>query len=97
VTGVGGAWLVALESATQSVTSVGGADAVALRKPARDCGSHSPNHGGESDDCCDRGRLNECPTCCTGKPYWCAMKKACDVDKYGALPMDESKEDGQTC
>jgi hypothetical protein len=29
---------------------------------------------------------------CTGKPYWGAMKKACGVDQYGALPMDESKD-----
>jgi hypothetical protein len=31
---------------------------------------------------------------CTGKPYWGATKKACDVDQYGAPPMDGSK-DGQ--
>jgi hypothetical protein len=30
-----------------------------------------------------------------GKPYWGPAKKACDVDQYGALPMDGSKEDGQ--
>jgi hypothetical protein len=25
---------------------------------------------------------------CTGKTYWGAVKKACGVDQYGALPMD---------
>jgi hypothetical protein len=87
--------LVASESATQSVTGVGGADAVELRQPMRDCGSHSPNHGIEGGDCCGGGRVNEGPTCCTGKAYWSAAKKACDVDQYEALPMDGSKEDDQ--
>jgi hypothetical protein len=39
--------------------------------------------------------VNERPTCCAGMPYWSAAKKACDVDQYGALPMDGSKEDDQ--
>jgi hypothetical protein len=30
-----------------------------------------------------------------GKPYWGPAKKACNVDQYGASPMDGSKEDGQ--
>jgi hypothetical protein len=33
--------------------------------------------------------------CYTGKSYWGAVKNACDVDQYGASPMDGSKEDGQ--
>jgi hypothetical protein len=45
----------------------GGADAIELRQPARDCGSHSPNHGIEGGDCGGGGRVNEGPTCCTGK------------------------------
>jgi hypothetical protein len=88
--------LVASESATQSVTGVGGADAVELRQPARDYGSHSPNHGVEGDDCYGAGRVNVGPTCCTGEPYWGATKKACDINQYGAPPMDRSKEDDQT-
>jgi hypothetical protein len=48
-------WLVAPKSATQSVTSVGGVNAVELRQSMRDCGSHSPNHGVEGDDCCGGG------------------------------------------
>jgi hypothetical protein len=28
---------------------------------------------------------------CTRKPYWGAAKKACNIDQYGALPMDGSK------
>jgi hypothetical protein len=88
-------WLVAPESVTQSVTGVGGADAVELRQLVRDCGSHSPNHGVKGDDCCGGGRVNEESTCCMGKPYWGATKKTCDVDQYGAPPMDGSKEDDQ--
>jgi hypothetical protein len=60
-----------------------------LRQPARDCRSHSPNHGVEG------GRVNEGPTCCAGKLYWGDAKKACDVDQYGAPPTDGSKKDGQ--
>jgi hypothetical protein len=71
----------------------GGADAVELRQPVRDCGSHSSNHDVEGDDCCDGGAVNEGPTCCTGKPHWGAAKKACSVDQYGAPPMGGSKED----
>jgi hypothetical protein len=26
------------------------------------------------------------PTCYTGKPYWGAAKKACDIDQYGLRP-----------
>jgi hypothetical protein len=29
----------------------------------------------------------------TGNPYWGAAKKVCDVDQYGAPPMDGSKDD----
>jgi hypothetical protein len=58
--------LVALESATQSVTDVGGVGTVELRQPMRDWGSHSPNHGVEDGDCCGGGKVNEDPTCCTG-------------------------------
>jgi hypothetical protein len=25
---------------------------------------------------------------CTRKPYWGVVKKACDIDQYGAPPMD---------
>jgi hypothetical protein len=87
--------LVASESATQLVTDVGGADVVELRQPMRDNGSHSPNHGVEGGNCYGEGRVNEGPTCCTGKPYWGAAKKACDINQYGAPPIDGSKEDGQ--
>jgi hypothetical protein len=59
--------LVALESATQSVTDVGGADAIELRQSARDCASHSLNHDVEGGDCCDGGGVNEGPTWCTEK------------------------------
>jgi hypothetical protein len=68
---------------------------VELRQPARDCGSHSPNHDVEGGDCCDGGSVNEGPTCCTEKSYWGAAEKACDVDQYGTPPMDGSKEDVQ--
>jgi hypothetical protein len=79
----------------QSVTGVEGAGAVDLRQPARDWGSHSPNHGVEDGDCCGGGRVNKGPACCIGKPYWGVTKKMCDVDQYGAPPMDGSKEDSQ--
>jgi hypothetical protein len=59
--------LVAPESTTQSVTSVGGVDAVELRQPARDCGSHSLNHDVEGSNCCGRGRVNKGPTLLHGK------------------------------
>jgi hypothetical protein len=88
-------WFVALESATQSVTGVGGAGAVELRQPVRDCGSHSLKHGVEGGDCCDGGCVNEGPTCCTGKPHWGTAKKACGVDQYEAPPIGGSKEDNQ--
>jgi hypothetical protein len=54
-----------------------------------------PNHGVEGSDCYGKGRVKEGPTCCTGKSYWGAVKKACDVDQYEAPPMGRSKEDGQ--
>jgi hypothetical protein len=79
----------------QSVTGVEGAGAVDLRQPARDWGSHSPNHGVEDGDCCGGGRVNKGPACCIGKPYWGVTKKMCDVDQYGAPTMDGSKEDSQ--
>jgi hypothetical protein len=82
-------WLVAPESATQSVMSVG------EQKPSRDCGSHSPNHSVEGGDCCGGGRVNKGPTCCTGRPYRGAVMKACDVNQYGALPMDGVTEPPQ--
>jgi hypothetical protein len=88
-------WFVVPESATQLVTGVGGVDVVELRQSTRDCESHSPNHGVEGGDCCGGGSVNEGPTCCTGKPYWGAVKKACDINQYGAPPMDGSKEDDQ--
>jgi hypothetical protein len=88
-------WLVALESATQSVMGVGGAGAIELRQPVRDWGSHSPNHGVEDGNYCGGGRVNEGPACFKGKPYWGAKKKACDIDQYEAPPMDGSKKDGQ--
>jgi hypothetical protein len=87
--------LVASKSTTQSVMGVGGAGAVELRQPTRDWGSHSPNYGVENGNCCGRGRVNEGPVCCTRKPYWGAVKKVCDVNQYGASPMDGSNEDGQ--
>jgi hypothetical protein len=43
--------LVALESATQSVTSVGGANAVELRQPVRDYRSHFLNHDVKGGNC----------------------------------------------
>jgi hypothetical protein len=88
-------WFVVPKSATQFVTGVGGVDVVELRQSTRDCESHSLNHGVEGGDCCGGGSVNEGPTCCTGKPYWGAVKKACDINQYGASPMDGSKEDGQ--
>jgi hypothetical protein len=86
--------LVTLESTTQSVTGVRGADAVELRQPARDYESLSSNHGVEGSDCCGGGRVNEGPSCCTRKSNWGAAKKVCDIDQYWAPPMDRSKEDG---
>jgi hypothetical protein len=76
---------------------VGGAGAVELKQPARDCGFHSLNHGVKGDNCCDGGRdaiggVKEGPTCYTGKPYWGAAKKACGVDQYGAPPMYGSRK-----
>jgi hypothetical protein len=44
--------LVALESITQSVTSVGGAGTVELKQPVRDCRSHFPNHDVVGGDWC---------------------------------------------
>jgi hypothetical protein len=85
--------LMASESATQLVTGVGGAGAVELRQPMRDWGSYSPNHGVKDDDCCGGGRVDEGTACLMGKPYWSAAKKVCDVDQYGAPPMDGSKDD----
>ena len=92
-------WLEAPESATQSVTGVGGVSAIVLKEPARDCGSHSPDHGVQDDGCCcgargrgsgARGGVNGGPTCCAGEPKWGAAKKACcccgGLD--GAPPMD---------
>jgi hypothetical protein len=70
-------------------------DAIELRQPARDCGSHFPNHDIEGGDCCDGGGVNEGPTLCTKKSHWGTAKKACGGNQYWALPMDESKEDGQ--
>jgi hypothetical protein len=87
--------LVASESTTQLVTDVGGAGTVELRQPVRDWGSHSPNHNSEDSDCCDKGSRNEGPTCCTKKPHWGTVKKACGVDQYEAPSMDGSKEDGR--
>jgi hypothetical protein len=37
-------WLETLESATQSMASVGGVNSMVL-EPTRDCASHSPDHG----------------------------------------------------
>jgi hypothetical protein len=41
--------------------------------------------------------MNEGPTCYTGKPYWGAVERTCNIDQYGAPPMDGSKEDVQAC
>jgi hypothetical protein len=38
-------WLEGPESATQSVTGVGGVSSMVLKEPTRDCGSHSHDHG----------------------------------------------------
>jgi hypothetical protein len=38
-------WLKAPESATQSVTGVGGVSSMVQKEPTRDSGSHSPDHG----------------------------------------------------
>jgi hypothetical protein len=95
VTGVGyPVCLVAPESATQSVTGMGGAGAVELRQPVSDCWFQSPNHSVQGDDCCGGGSVNEGPTCYTGKPYWGDAKKVCNVDQYGALPMNEYGQAG---
>jgi hypothetical protein len=74
---------------------VEGAGAVELRQPARDSGSHSPNHGVKGGDCYDGGGVNEGPTCCTEKPHWGTAMKACGIDQYGTPPMGESKQDDQ--
>jgi hypothetical protein len=37
-------WLEVQESATQSVTGVGGVSSMVLKELAWDCGSHSPDH-----------------------------------------------------
>jgi hypothetical protein len=55
--GCGVVWLVASESTTQPVTGVGGVGVIELKQSARDCGSHSMNHGVEGDDCCGGGRV----------------------------------------
>jgi hypothetical protein len=89
-------WLVAPESATQSVTGVWGAGVVELRQLATDWGSHSPNHGVKGDDCCGGSSVNEGPSCCTERPYWGAVKKAYGVDQCRAPPIGGSKEDSQT-
>jgi hypothetical protein len=47
----------------------GGANTVELMKPARGCGSHSPNHDIKGGDCCGGGDVNKGPTWCTGKPH----------------------------
>jgi hypothetical protein len=73
-------WLMVPESATQLITGVGGAGAVELRQPARDCGSHSLNHGVEGEDCSDGGDSNKGPTCCTENPHSGAAKEACGSD-----------------
>jgi hypothetical protein len=44
-------------------------DAIELRQPVRDYGSHSLNHDIEGGDCCGGGSVNEDPTCYTGKAY----------------------------
>jgi hypothetical protein len=49
-------WLVAVETATQSVTGVEGAGAIELKEPMRDCESHSVNHAIKGNDCCGRPR-----------------------------------------
>jgi hypothetical protein len=66
----------------------GGADAIKLRQPVRDYESHSLNYGVEGGDCYGKGSANEGATCCTRKPYWGVTEKACDIDQYGAPPMD---------
>jgi hypothetical protein len=38
-------WLEAPESATQSVMGVGAVSSMVLKESARDCGSHSLDHG----------------------------------------------------
>jgi hypothetical protein len=87
--------LVVPKSTTQSATGMGVVGIVELRQPARDCGSHSLNHGIEGDDCCDRGDGNKGTTYCIEKPYWGTVKKACTIDQYGAPPMHGLNEDGQ--
>jgi hypothetical protein len=88
-------WLVVPKSATQSIMRVRGAGTVELRQPSRDWGSHLWNHGIESGDCYGEGRVNEGPTCYTRKPYQGSTKKVCNINQYGAPPMDGSKEDDQ--
>jgi hypothetical protein len=40
------------ESATKSITNVGGVSFIVLKESARDCGSHSPDHDVQDDNCC---------------------------------------------
>jgi hypothetical protein len=67
-------WLVAPKSTTQSVTSVGGARAIKLKEPVRDCGSHS-NHSVKGSNCYGeargrgKGGVNGGPAYCTGESY----------------------------
>jgi hypothetical protein len=49
----------------------------------------------EDGDCYGGSRVIEGPACYTGKSYWGAAKKPCDIDPYGAPPMYRSKEDCQ--
>jgi hypothetical protein len=79
-------WLVAPESTTQSVTGAGGAGVGELKQPARNDGSHSPNHDVEGGNCCGggtggKGGVSEGPT------NYGATKKACGADQYKAPPM----------
>jgi hypothetical protein len=72
-------WLEASESATQSVTGVGGVSSMMLKEPARDCGSHTPDQGVQ--DCCGGGGAQGRGRCARGGvnsgPTGDAAKKAC--------------------
>jgi hypothetical protein len=45
-------WVEGLESATKSITNVEGVSFIVLKESARDCGSHSPDHDVQDDNCC---------------------------------------------
>jgi hypothetical protein len=47
-------WVEGPESATKSITNVGGVSFIVLKESVRDCGSHSPDHDVQDNNCCGR-------------------------------------------